>query len=203
MARLLIQTTGLGRELIELKLGSNLIGRSPDTDFSLPHPTISTLHCELVLTADGVTLRDLESTNGTFVDGQPVREAVLLTGQTVRLGDVELLVETTEIKVAIPKFANLELPAPPVVSREGAMICPRHAYAPVTYQCTSCKEVMCVACVHRLRRKGSKNLLLLCPICSGAVTMIGQPEQPKKRSLFSRVGETVRMKLTRTLRMQK
>jgi pSer/pThr/pTyr-binding forkhead associated (FHA) protein len=203
MARLLIQTAGLGRELIELKLGSNVIGRSPDSDFPLSHPTISTIHCELVLSDAGVILRDLDSTNGTFVNGNPVHEVALSAGQTVRLGDVELLVETTEIKVAIPKFANLDLPAPPVVSKEGAMICPRHHHAPVSYQCTACKEVMCGTCVHSLRRKGSRNLLLLCPICSAPVKLIGEPEKPKKRSIFSRVGETVRMKLTRTLRIQK
>lgn len=203
MARLILKTTGLDREMIELKLGSNVIGRSPDSDFPLSHPTISTMHCELVLSDAGVVVRDLESTNGTFVDDQPVREVSLLAGQTLRLGDVELLVETTDIKVAIPKFANLELPAPPVVSKEGAMICPRHYNAPVTYQCTSCQELMCVACVHRLRRKGSKNLLLLCPICSNSVKLIGEPEKPKKRSIFARVGETVRMKLTRTMRTQK
>jgi pSer/pThr/pTyr-binding forkhead associated (FHA) protein len=202
MARLLIKTAGLERELIELKLGSNVIGRSPDSDFPLAHPTISTMHCELVLTDAGVTLRDLESTNGTFVNGQPVREIVLLPGHIVRLGDVELLVETTKIKVAIPKFANVELPAPPVV-KDGAMICSRHHHAPVSYQCTVCQDIMCGACVHQLRRKGSRNLLLLCPICSGAVKLIGEPEKPKKRSIFARVGETVRMKLTRTLRTQK
>jgi hypothetical protein len=203
MARLTIKTTGLERELIELKLGSNVIGRSPDCDFPLTHPTISTLHCELVLSDAGVVLRDLESTNGTFIDDQRIREAVLLPGHTVRLGDVEIFVETTDARVAIPKFAIADLPAPPKVSREGAMICPRHPHAPVAYQCTACKEVMCNTCVHRLRRKGSKNILLLCPECSQPVKLVGEPDKPKKRSIFARVGETVKLKLTRTLDTQK
>jgi pSer/pThr/pTyr-binding forkhead associated (FHA) protein len=198
MARLLIKTAGLENQLIELKLGTNRIGRSPDNDFQILHATISSLHCELVLTDGGVLLRDLESTNGTSVDGKPVREAQLVAGQTVHLGDVELFVETTEAKVVIPKFFHPELPAPPVVTKNGAVICPRHPHIPVTHQCTVCKEVMCEGCVHRLRRKGGKVTLSLCPICSNAVELIGEKKQ-KKKSLLSRVGETVKLKFTRVL----
>ncbi len=203
MARLIVKTAGLERQLIELKLGSNVIGRSPDSDFPLTHPTISTMHCELVLNDSGVVLRDLESTNGTFVDGKRIREATLEPGQNLRLGDVDLFVETTDANVIIPKFANADLPAPPMVSKDGGMICPRHPHAPVAYQCTACKEVMCNTCVHRLRRKGSKNVLLLCPVCSHAVKLISGDEKPKKRSIFARVGETVKLKLTRTLNVEK
>lgn len=203
MARLLVVTPGLERQTIDLKIGSNIIGRSPDTDFSLTHPTISTMHCEMVLSDSGVILRDLESTNGTFINNEPVREAVLAPGQMVRLGDVELSVESVDVKIAIPILVNTELPAPPVVSIEGGLVCPRHSRSAATYQCTSCQEVMCVSCVHRLRRKGGKNTLLLCPICSNAVKLIGEPDKPKKRSLFARVGETVKLKLTRTMRTDK
>jgi pSer/pThr/pTyr-binding forkhead associated (FHA) protein len=203
MARLSIKTIGLENSLIELKLGPNRVGRGPDSDFQIVHPTISSLHCELLLSESGVALRDLESTNGTFVDGQRVREAILAAGQIVRLGDVELLVDNTDAKVAIPQFLNTELPAPPVVAKDGGIICSRHPHAHVSYQCTICKEVMCDACVHRLRRKGGKTLLELCPICSNAVELIGAPKKAKKKSLFSRVGETVKMKITRVLHVHK
>src|SRR5437763_673288 len=104
MARLSVKTDGLNAKLIELKLGANRVGRHPDNDFRIEHPTISSVHCEIVLHADGVFLRDLESTNGTFVDGEKIREMPLAPGQTVRLGDVELLVETIDAKIAIPAF---------------------------------------------------------------------------------------------------
>lgn len=201
MARLLVKTDGLSAKLLELKLGANRVGRHPDNDFRLDHSTISSVHCELILQDSGVILRDLESTNGTFVDGEAVREMKLSPGQVVRLGDVELLVETTDCTIAIPKFSNPELPAPPVVAEGGAVICSRHPHAPVTHQCTACKEVMCGTCVHRLRRKGSKRILMLCPICSGAVQPIGGETKTKKKSLFERiVGETVKMKLSGLIR---
>src|SRR4051812_35867840 len=114
MARLSVTTAGLQNQLIELKLGTNRIGRSAENDFQIIHPSISSTHCELVLKDGSVILRDLESTNGTFLNGEQVREVILNAGQTVRLGSVELLVETTEVSVAIPRFVNTELPAPPI-----------------------------------------------------------------------------------------
>jgi pSer/pThr/pTyr-binding forkhead associated (FHA) protein len=201
MARLLVKTEGLNARLINLKLGANRVGRHPDNDFSIDHVTISSVHCELVLRDDGVILRDLESTNGTFVNNEPVREVHLSPGQIVRLGDVELLVETTDAIIEIPKFYNPELPAPPIVRKDGHLACPRHSHRPVTQQCTVCKEIMCEACVHRLRRKGGKKMLSLCPICSGTVEPIGGPAKAKKKSLFERiVGETVKMKLSGLIR---
>jgi pSer/pThr/pTyr-binding forkhead associated (FHA) protein len=201
MARLLVKSEGLNVRLIDLKLGANRVGRHPDNDFSIDHATISSVHCEIVLRDDGVILRDLESTNGTFVNDQPVREIQLFPGQIVRLGDVELLVETTDAKIEIPKFYNPEIPAPPVVRKDGALACSRHSHAPATHECTTCKEIMCEACVHRLRRKGSKKMLSLCPICSGAVELIGGPAKARKKSLFERiVGETVKMKLSGIIR---
>jgi len=201
MARLSVKTEGLNAKLIDLKLGANRVGRHPDNDFTIEHPTISSLHCEIILRDSGVVLRDLESTNGTYVNGEKVREVQLAPGQTVRLGDVELLVETTEAKIAIPTFFNPEVVAPPVVRHDGRMECSRHAKVAVTHQCTACKEFMCEACVHRLRRKGSKKMLSLCPVCSGVVEPIGGLVKPKKKSFFERVvGETVKLKLSGILR---
>jgi pSer/pThr/pTyr-binding forkhead associated (FHA) protein len=199
MAKLLVKTSGLEKQLIELRLGANRIGRGPDNDFRLSHPTISTIHCEMFLAEDGIIVRDLESTNGTFVGGNRVREVKVQAGETIRLGDVDLFVESTEFKVAIPKFVNTELPAPPVIAQTGGMFCPRHSHAHASYQCSHCNEVMCAACVHRLRRKGSKNVLLLCPVCSHSVQPIGGPQKQKKKSLFARVSETVKLKLTRSI----
>ena len=201
MARLSVKTGGLNAKLIELKLGANRVGRHPDNDFAIEHPTISSVHCEMVLQDSGVLLRDLESTNGTFVNDEQVREVQLAPGQIVRLGDVELLVESTDAKIAIPAFYNPEIPAPPVVRKDGLIECARHRNVAVTHQCMTCKELMCEACVHRLRRKGSKKMLSLCPICSGTVELIGGPVKTKKKSLLERiVGETVKMKLSGIIR---
>jgi hypothetical protein len=203
MARLLIKAAEAESRSIELKLGANRLGRSPDADFQIANSTVSSFHCELILTNEGVTIRDLESTNGTFVNGNRVREANLVAGQTVRLGEVELVVETTDTMVAIPKFVDIDAPAPPVVLSDGSLLCPRHPQSRVTHQCGKCKEVMCDACVHRLRRKGGKTLLLLCPVCSGPVAVIGDAPKPKRKSFLARLEETVKLKLTRSIDLRK
>ena len=77
-----------------------------------------------MLGAEGIRVRDCSSTNGTFLEGEPVLEAVLAAGQILRLGDVELLVENADVTVAIPKF-EVPVPAPPVVLRDGSMILAR------------------------------------------------------------------------------
>jgi len=190
MASLLIKTDGFCNQVLELKLGCNRFGRSSANDFQIEHPTISAHHCEVVLGAEEVTVRDCESTNGTFLDGQPVKEARLQPGQTLRLGDVELLVETTDVRIAIPKF-EVERPAPPVVLSDGGLLCRRHPRARVTHQCTNCREVLCDECVTRLRRRGGK-VWKVCPLCSHPVELIGG-EKKKKKTLMEILHKTVKL----------
>lgn len=190
MARLIAKPDGSTEQVIELKLGINRLGRSTANDFQIEHPTISARHCEIVLEDGEVVISDLESTNGTFFRGEPVKHARLTAGQSFRLGDVEILVETTDFKVAIPKF-DVPLPAPPVVLATGGLVCPRHSHAEATHRCTHCREVMCDACVTQLRRRGGK-FLLLCPLCSHKVERLGG-EKKKKRRLLGFLQKTVKM----------
>ena len=190
MATLLVKTAGIDNPVLELRLGVNRVGRSPENHFQIEHPTISTQHCELVLGDGTVVLRDCGSTNGTFVNGERIQHAALRAGQTVHLGDVELFVETTEVTVAIPQY-DRPRPAPPVVLADGAMLCPRHQQSRVTYQCTLCREVMCEACVHRLRRRGGKTFLF-CPLCSNPVELIGGVKR-KKKSFLAILKQTVKV----------
>ena len=190
MASLAIISTGFGGRVIELNLGVNHLGRSPENDFQIEHPTVSAVHCEIVLASEGVLVRDYASSNGTFVDGRKVEEAILSAGETLHLGEVELLVESTEVTVAIPKF-DMPHPAPPVVLPDGSLICPRHPGARATHQCTHCREVLCDACVHRLRRHRGK-LLKLCPLCSHPCERLGG-EKAKRKSLLGLLGKTIKL----------
>jgi hypothetical protein len=190
MARLIIKSAEIANRVIELNLGVNRLGRDPENDFPIEHPTVSASHCEIVLSNEGVIVRDCASSNGTFVGGERIEEARLSAGQTVHLGEVELLVETTEVTIAIPKF-DVPRPAPPVVMSDGSLICPRHPRARATHQCTHCKEVLCDACVRRLRRRGGK-LLKFCPLCSHPCEPIGR-EKRKKKSLLGIFRKTVKL----------
>ena len=68
------------------------IGRSPGAEFKLDRPLVSRLHCQLTADEDSVHVKDLDSTNGTFVNGKRVRTAELKDGDTLGIGRVELIV---------------------------------------------------------------------------------------------------------------
>ena len=191
MARLLIKTAGLENRILELRLGVNRVGRDPECEFCIDHPTVSSVHCELALSGDGVYVRDCGSTNGTFVNGQPIMEAWLDAGQELRLGDVELLVESTGATIAIPKIER-EPPRTSAILATGANACLTHPETPATFRCTHCKETMCNACVHVMRRKGGQPLFL-CRLCSHKCERI-ETAQLKKKKGFAGFLDTVKLK---------
>ena len=200
MARLLIKTEGLEQRALELRMGLNHVGRDPDCEIQLDHPTVSSRHCELALTDDGVYAHDCGSTNGTFLNGARILESWLEVGQILRLGDVELLVESTEARFAIPQFKRpSQIAAPPVVFGDGAVACPRHDAIRASYRCPVCKELMCNACVRVLRRKGGRPHFL-CVLCSHECEPIQIAEPQKKRGFFGMFLDTVKLKFKHTVR---
>ena len=66
------------------------IGSHKANDMVLVHPTVSRFHLEILAEPEGFRLRDLQSTNGTFIDGLQVREAYLPEQALLRLGEVSL-----------------------------------------------------------------------------------------------------------------
>jgi len=194
VARLVIKNGSGQSEILELNLGVNQFGRNPENHFAVYHSSVSSHHCDITLTADGVIVHDHDSTNGTFVDGQLVKEAVLLAGQTLRLGDVELFVETTDVHIAIPEIERA-IPTPPIVLPDGAMLCPRHPEARVTHRCTQCHSVLCEGCVKYLRRTGGKTLKL-CALCSHPVELIAT-EKPRRKSFFAKLTATIKLPFLR------
>ncbi len=69
------------------------VGRAPRADFIVDAALVSRLHCRLSASDDTVEVVDLESTNGTYVNGKRVTKARLAKGDTLRVGRVELTVE--------------------------------------------------------------------------------------------------------------
>ena len=67
------------------------VGSSPDGDLCLNDGTVSRRHCRIDADLRGYVLIDLDSKNGTRVDGVRVRQAYLHDGATLRVGDTELV----------------------------------------------------------------------------------------------------------------
>ncbi len=69
------------------------IGRAPDNDLVLDFPQVSRHHCRIVRQDDGTHILDLNSTNGTFVNGHRVKQARLAVGDVINLGSYALCFE--------------------------------------------------------------------------------------------------------------
>ena len=68
------------------------LGRAPRADFILDVALVSRLHCRLTATENAVDVVDLDSTNGTYINDQRVKNGSLVSGDRLRVGRVELAV---------------------------------------------------------------------------------------------------------------
>ena len=66
------------------------LGRGSDTDIRIEDPGASRNHCEIVL-GQPVLVRDLNSTNGTFVNGQRISQVEVADGTTITIGSTQLV----------------------------------------------------------------------------------------------------------------
>ncbi len=74
-----------------LKQGDLTIGRSSHNDIAFALDTISRTHARLTVGVRGVIVTDLESRNGTFVNGKRIQCASVFPGELIQLGSVQLL----------------------------------------------------------------------------------------------------------------
>jgi pSer/pThr/pTyr-binding forkhead associated (FHA) protein len=130
MAKLVILTQGLTGRAHELNVDRTTVGRVEDNMFQIAETSVSSHHCEVLLRGSDVVVKDLNSTNGTFINDQPVTtESVLKPGQTLRLGTVELKLETgagAAAPASAPANAAPDAPAQtPPKKQESTLVIPR------------------------------------------------------------------------------
>ena len=90
MAKLVVLTESLKGLSHELKVERTTVGRVEDNTFQIAETSVSSHHAEILLKGNDVVVKDLNSTNGTFINGERITEAPLKPGQTLRLGQIEL-----------------------------------------------------------------------------------------------------------------
>lgn len=73
--------------------GTARIGRSDESDIVLNDPSVSRVHATIEIAAGRATLRDLDSTNGTFLNGRRIRAEALRDGDELKLGNTRLRFE--------------------------------------------------------------------------------------------------------------
>ncbi len=186
MARIHFQVGDRSLGSRELNWGVTRIGRARDNDLVIDHPSVSLHHCELVLGLDSLVVRDCASTNGTFVDGQPVGESQLHPGQVLRVGEIQGRLEYSEDRVSVP-----DLPLPKqnqsVTLDDGTVSCVNHPKVRATRRCPRCKKMFCDTCIHHLSfRSGPVAEHNFCPQCSAETELIAWEEgRQKKKSVWA------------------
>jgi pSer/pThr/pTyr-binding forkhead associated (FHA) protein len=126
-----VMTAGkLAGQVIEIKLPQFLVGRDPQCHLRPASALISKRHCALIQRDDKAFIRDFDSTNGTFVNDEPVEgERELKHGDQVKIGPIQFTVQletgtttpsktpapptksTTQVVMKVP--AKSDTPAPP------------------------------------------------------------------------------------------
>lgn len=92
-----------------------LFGRSRHADYQLKDLATSRVHCEIELKTGRVSVTDLDSSSGTFVNGEKVDEVMLKEGDVVRIGDTQLLLQgataSEPVTLPLPAQKSINLPA--------------------------------------------------------------------------------------------
>jgi pSer/pThr/pTyr-binding forkhead associated (FHA) protein len=125
MAKLVIQNQGMTGRAHELNVDRTTIGRVEDNTFQIADPSVSSHHCEVHLRGSEILIRDLNSTNGSFIGNDKITEQVLKAGQTLRLGQVELKLEVEGVPVAAPSASSTPSGAPAKKQVDATMLIPR------------------------------------------------------------------------------
>lgn len=190
----------------ELHTGLNTVGRNPENQFRIPEASVSSFHAEItVLESDGsVTVRDLQSTNGTFIEGQPVEQARLADGQQLQLGNVEMRLVVEEYDVKIPTGAGVHtVQAAGTLQSlpDGTLACSRNPAIAATHQAIGgcqavikCPGVFHSSSLRTMKLAGGKaGLLLFCGDCNAKCEPIpGATDRPApKKGIFSRLTQTI------------
>src|SRR4051812_33226651 len=134
MAKLVVLSAGMNGRIHELNVDKTTIGRVEDNTFQIADPSVSSHHCEVMLQGTDVLIKDLNSTNGSFINGEKISESVLKPGQTLKLGQIELQLLTEGMAIPAPKppapapAAASAAPAPAAPGRkftDSTMVVPR------------------------------------------------------------------------------
>lgn len=76
-------------QTIDLVKGTTVVGRVPPSDLVLEDDSVSRRHAEIYKMGNTISVRDLGSANGTFVNGERISETTLMPGDALRFGVVE------------------------------------------------------------------------------------------------------------------
>jgi pSer/pThr/pTyr-binding forkhead associated (FHA) protein len=88
--KLIISLEGQAPATFELQHEFTRLGRAEDNELSIQEGSVSNRHCIFILSGADVVLRDLNSSNGTYVNGEQISETVLRPGDNIQVGVIDI-----------------------------------------------------------------------------------------------------------------
>lgn len=199
---------------ILLKPGDNFLGRGFSNDFQIQDASVSTSHCQITVVDGSICVKDLGSTNGTFVDGVQIDEAFVRPGQQIRIGSVDLALCMAE---PVPAHVEPELalagasaespalefghsgsashtfvsvsPAPVGAEESAPLFCKNHYQNAARHKCPKCQRYFCDLCVNT--RGSSAGGLKFCKVCSSQCVPVSvSGHVPKPVNFFQSVPQS-------------
>jgi len=70
-----------------------VIGRRQDSDLCVPLKSVSRRHCQLNVNTDTLKIRDLDSHNGTYLNGKRIDKATVKAGDYIKIGPLTFLIQ--------------------------------------------------------------------------------------------------------------
>jgi len=108
--KLMITRPDLPPVLYELTQEFTHVGRIPGNEISLPYPSVSSRHCVFILIGPDIALRDLNSSNGTVVNGEAINEKILAPGDVIQVGIIQMKFEAGVKRPKLSTGVNVPLP---------------------------------------------------------------------------------------------
>jgi len=87
----IVQADGRTRD-VPVKRARTIVGRKPECNIRIPVSSVSREHCEVTLEGDTLSIRDLGSSNGTYVNRERVQQANLKAGDLLGIGPAVFVV---------------------------------------------------------------------------------------------------------------
>ncbi len=94
-SRLVVQKGKAGKKSFYLTKQSMVLGRSSECDICIAEDTVSSRHANLGYTANGWEIEDLGSSNGIYINGKKISSKILVPGDKITVGRIELHFEDT------------------------------------------------------------------------------------------------------------
>lgn len=123
MWALRVLTGPMAGQISDLKMGRNLIGRAPHCDIKIISQGVSKAHAEIHVFKEKIVVTDLQSSNGTFINGVRVQNGLIRLGDKVGLHDVIFdIIPASELRPSRSEGATVVIPdmaAPAMMSSAG------------------------------------------------------------------------------------